>query len=138
MSIRPPSEPLTLQRLLRLCKGDLTYEEFASRMPVDPTTGVPSPGPKRLEQIINGELLSFPDIATIRKLAIGCGVTEQTILDACAASVNITITRDSSTLQAILPPGLDELTDQEVAVIRAMLQHWVELHRRANRAERDR
>ncbi len=131
----PPSHmsddptPPTLADLIRIAKGDGTYYDLEGRMPTDQDTQRPTPGWKRLEQIANNPLKSFPDPGTIRNLAIGLGFTEMTIVRACCASLGIPITDSRSRLEVLLPPGAGDLPEDAVAAVLALVRTMVAANR---------
>lgn len=122
-----PPEDLNLIDLIRYKKGDahrggLRYEDLAQRRPIDPDTGKPlGPGADRLEQIINYGLKAFPDPKSIKGLAVMLQVSEVTILDACARSLDIAVDRHRSRLEILLPPGHERLPDDVVQAFLTML-----------------
>jgi hypothetical protein len=126
-----PAGPMTLGDLIRLKKGGATYDVLEAMSPLlDDGTGRRSPGAKRWEQLQNKSLKNFPDPDTIRRVAVTLAVTEQVVMDACAISLGLTVTRSQSRLNALLPPNVDLLTDAELSAFLTLLHIQVQAHLR--------
>ena len=117
----PDADPgrLRYEDLLRAFKGSASWAEFADRMPRD-AAGRPSPGSDRLEQITQYGIREFPKVRIMRNVAIGLGVTERVILEACATSLEFALDQRNARLDAVLmPPGVEQLPDAVLWEIRA-------------------
>jgi hypothetical protein len=110
---------MNLAELIRTGKGDRSYEQLARDCGGRPTAA-------RIHQIATGQARSFPDPPTIRGLARGLRVTEATVVLAAAEALGLDARLSGSRLETLLPAGIDNLTDEQVnavlAVINTMLR----------------
>jgi hypothetical protein len=138
----PLSAPgdMNISDLIRTIKGDarrggLTYDQLAARAPIDPDTGRKTPGADRLEQMVNYPLKAWPDPPTMRGLAVILQVTEQVVIDACARSLGLGITRTRNRVEALLPEGIDELPDDQIRAVLSLLHGQIQAQRREAAAQ---
>ena len=73
---------MTLPELIRSRKGPRTYADLQRDSGGALT-------PKNLERMVNRPLLAFPDVATLRGLAVALGVPEGVVVDAAAESLGL-------------------------------------------------
>lgn len=119
---------MNLAELIRIAKGDRSYDQLARDSGGRPTSA-------RLQQIATtNPLKNFPDPPTIRGLAAGLRVTQASVVLAAAESLGLDARVSASRLAALLPAGVDDLTDSQIGailgIIQAMLQsvHGSKVH----------
>ena len=101
---------MNLAELIRTTKGDRTYDQLSHDCGREPTS-------QRLQQMAAGKpVREFPKVSTIRNLAVGLGVSQQTVILAVAESAGLDV-RPVSGIAALIPPSDVELSDREVATI---------------------
>lgn len=92
-----------LQELISLRKGDRSYEQLSKACGGNP-------GGPRIHQLATTRIKGFPDPPTIRGLAKGLGVTEMTVVLACAESVGLDIHMPGGDgWAALLPAGTTKI-----------------------------
>ena len=116
---------MKIEDLLRAAKGDMEWPQLAAR------ASGGKPGVDRIEQIVQYGLKAFPAPETIRGLAEICRVTEQVVLDSCAESLGLEITRSPSMLEVMMPPGTDALPDSAVLALVSLIRAQVDAARSA-------
>ena len=113
-------EGLTLQDLILMLKGNRTYPQLEAA-----SGGVVKA--QRWNQITNGiRVREFPEPRTIEAMAEALDVSVEVIILATARSLGLVTSTKASTLVALMPPGVDELDDDQVSaalgVIRSMVR----------------
>lgn len=106
---------MNLADLIRTAKGDRSYDQLARD-----SGGKPSAA--RLQQIATIPLKNFPDPPTIRSLARGLRVTESAVVLAAAESLGLDVRVSGSRLTALLPAGVEDLTDDQVTAVLGVIQ----------------
>lgn len=114
-----PNEPLDLQDLILLMKGDRTYRGLE-----DSTGGVVKS--QRWNQLANRQRINeFPEPRTIQAMADALNVNAEVVLLSFARNLGLDVGRSRSRFADLLPPMVDKLTDKQrdaiLAVIRAMI-----------------
>lgn len=113
------TEPLALQDLILLMKGDRTYRALEAD-----TGGIVKS--QRWNQLANGQRINeFPEPRTIAAMADALGVDAEVVLVAFARNLGLDVGRRRSRFSDLLPPMVDKLSDRQqgavLSVIRAMI-----------------
>jgi hypothetical protein len=114
------ADGLTLQDLILMLKSDRTYLQLEAA-----SGGVVKA--QRWNQITNGiRVREFPEPRTIEAMAEALDVSVEVVILAVARSVGLMTSTKASTLVALMPPGVDNLDDDQVSaalgVIRSMVR----------------
>ena len=107
---------MNLAELIRTTKGDRSYDDLAR-------AAGGAPGRQRWQQLAsNVALKNFPDPESIRAIARALGVTQRAVVDAAAESLGLEVRRSRSRFEELLPDGVDDLDDDALAGILAVLR----------------
>ena len=104
---------MNIRELIHTMRKDRSYEDLAKS----------ALSRQRWQQLAEDPIKEFPKPDTIRAIASTLGVTESTVVLALAESLGIPMTQ-SSRVAALLPAGVDRLSD---AALRALLTLMREL-----------
>ena len=105
---------MDLAGLIRTAKGDRSYTDLERH-----SGGVL--GAKRWQQLATRSMLSFPDPKSINGIAKALNVSARQVVLACAESLGIDVSDRSSTLVALMPPGVERLSEREVSAILSLI-----------------
>lgn len=99
---------MNLAELIRTTKGDRSYDDLAR-------AAGGTPGRQRWAQLATKgrPLKNFPDPTTIETLATVLGVSQRKVILAAAESLGLDVSSPGDRLVDLLPPGLDELDEDE-------------------------
>lgn len=109
---------VNLQELIAMARGDRSYGQLAA---ADPD----SPKRQRWQQLAAGTLAGFPDPGTIRAVARVLRLSERRVVLACAESVGLDVDQPGQRLIGLLPPDVDRLTDEQINVVRMVIDSMV-------------
>ncbi|MCC3299301.1 hypothetical protein [Arthrobacter caoxuetaonis] len=113
---------LTLEELIRTCKGQRSYEQLSQDCGGNPTAG-------RIQQMATKTQHAFPDPETIKALARGLRVGTFAVIEACAVSLGISTENRTPALARLLPAGADTLTDGQINAVLATVHCFIESNR---------
>lgn len=104
---------VNLEELIRQTRGGRSLRALAE--------AAPEPSHQRWQQMAAGKPMSeFLKPSTIDSMAEVLGVRPEVVIRACAETLGYSWETEPR-LIALLPPGLDDLTDEEVDAVRTML-----------------
>lgn len=110
---------MNLKELIRIKKGTDTYADLTAR-------GGGTPSPKRWQQLMLDDLSNFPDPPTIKAIAMALGVTEMTVILACAESLDLEVHQPDSSFVTLLPPGTEKLAEKKTSLLLALVRDAVD------------
>jgi hypothetical protein len=108
---------MNLSELIYTAKADRSYSDLerdSNRTPLA----------SRWHQLATMPLKNFPDPPTIKGLALGLRVSEWQVIRSAAESLGFKPATESK-LGILLPPGVEDLDDDQIAAILAVIMSMV-------------
>jgi hypothetical protein len=113
---------MDLAELIRSTKGDRSYDDLAR-------DAGGTPGRQRWQQLATSPIRNFPDPPTIRSIAGALGVTQRTVVLAAAESLGLDTGTPGGLVEQLLPPGLDDLPEDEQRALLGVARVLTRRHR---------